>query len=95
MIQIGIQSYGVINEDGYRYPTMDLVGDEKWAIRWMKQRLTKRGDWIYEPMPSSRTNQFFKRTQMTHDEAMEKYKKVLENMTNSTQSQLSGSGEKK
>jgi hypothetical protein len=78
MIQIGITSYGVLGKDGYQYPTMDLVGEDKWAIRNMKTRLTRRGDWIYEPMPSSRTNQFFKRTQMTHDEAMEKYKKILE-----------------
>ena len=72
-------SYGVLEDTGTDYPTLDRVADDKWAIRHWKQRLTKRGDWIYEPMPSSRTEQFKKRTQMDFDEAMEKYQKLISN----------------
>lgn len=70
-----ITSYGF---DDYDHPTIDRVDTDKYAIRFMKMRFTKRGDWIYEPLPSSRTKQFFSRTQMTLQEAFDNYQKAIE-----------------
>lgn len=34
---------------------------ERWAVRWCGLCLTKTGEWIYEPMPSSRDAAFYTR----------------------------------
>lgn len=76
-IKIGATEYSVISDLGYIYPTFSMVDVDKWAIRWRGQRLTKKGKWIYEPIPSSRTKMFYKRTQFSFDEGMEVYKNLI------------------
>ena len=36
-------------------------GPSRWAVLWMGRNLTKRGEWEYEPIPSSRDEGFFER----------------------------------
>jgi hypothetical protein len=44
---------------------------DRYAVRRGGCCLTKRGDWIYEPMPSSRTQAFYKRCRFdTFDAAL-------------------------
>lgn len=55
-------------------------GKKKWAIHEGGSFvLSKRGDWVYEPMPSSRTKSFLKRTRFDSIEeafaALDAYKK--------------------
>lgn len=77
-IEIFASEYTVKN--GYQnYPTFSCVDDikNKWAIRYMGDRLTVDGEWIYEPMPSSRTNKFYKKTQFDFEKGMEVYKRIV------------------
>lgn len=73
--------YTVKNSYG-NYPCFQCVDDtkNKWAIRFMGDRLTLKGEWIYEPMPSSRTKDFFKKTQFDFEKGMEMYKKIVRQM---------------
>lgn len=48
--------------------------EDKWAIRQNGRCLNKDGEWEYEPMPSSRDEDFFARCRFSLDEA----KKMLE-----------------
>lgn len=52
-----------------------------WAIHNTGMRYTHRGDWIHCPMPSNRTNQFYKRTLWTFEEGMEMFKKLVETLS--------------
>lgn len=38
-----------------------IEGPPKWAVRRMGECLNKQGDWEYEPMPSSRDDEFLAR----------------------------------
>lgn len=69
-------SYG-IRDDNQFGMSLDYVGGGMWALRCRHERVTRKGDLIYEPQPSSRTKQFFKRTQFTLDEGIEMFKKFL------------------
>lgn len=42
--------------------TIETRGGGTWAICWHGSCLTKKKEWVYEPMPSSRTAAFIKRT---------------------------------
>lgn len=57
--------------------TFEMVDINKWAIRRMRERYTHDGEWIYEPMPSSRDEEFYHATQWAFDEGMVVYKKLL------------------
>lgn len=49
---------------------------EKWAIRMLGHCLNKDGKWEYEPMPSSRDDEFFKRCRWgSAEEAIEFWNK--------------------
>lgn len=65
------ETYGKLS-----YLSFDWTG-KGWAIQQPGERYTHRGDWIYTPQPSSRTNQFFKRTLWEFDEGMEVFKKII------------------
>jgi hypothetical protein len=45
---------------------------DTWAVRRLSQCLNDEGDWEYEPLPSSREDDFLERTRWTHDEALER-----------------------
>lgn len=55
----------------------DGLTPEAWAVREMGAVLTRRGQWVYEPSPSSRSDAFIKRTRFATAqeaaEAAEKY----------------------
>ena len=70
-------SYGVRDSELQGRLTMDYTGKGKWAIRFAHQCLSKKGNWIYEPMPSSRTESFFKKTRFGFKEAMKVFKKEI------------------
>lgn len=36
-------------------------GPDRWKVTKGRDCLSKRGDWVYEPLPSSRTDTFLKR----------------------------------
>jgi len=38
-----------------------MDGSERWAVRCMGNCLNKQGEWEYEPLPSSRDDDFFAR----------------------------------
>lgn len=59
---------------------MDYVGRGKWAIRHFDSCLTKKGTWIYEPLPSARTESFFKKTRFDFDEAMDMFKELVKGL---------------
>lgn len=46
-----------------------LDGPDRWAIRWSRYCLTRKGKWEYESMPSSRTKTFFARCRFATAEA--------------------------
>lgn len=70
-----IKSYGF---DDYDHPTIDRVDVDKYAIRFGRMRFTREGDWIYEPLSSSRTLSFYSKTQFSLEEAFENYPKAIE-----------------
>ena len=43
----------------------------KWAVRRGGSCLSKKGEWVYEPLPSSRTESFYKRCRFDTFEAAE------------------------
>lgn len=53
------------------YPTLQLVDPDrdKWSIRWMSMRYTKDKNWIREPSPSSRDEEFYELTQFDFNDA--------------------------
>lgn len=60
---------------------MVRVQKDGWAIRCVGERLTRTGKWVYEPLPSSRTDSFKKRTTFTYEEAREKMKEILSTLS--------------
>ena len=60
-----IRSYIIERGDGVEMATLDRVpqadGKDKWAIRQGGMCLSVDGDWEYEPMPSSRDDEFLQR----------------------------------
>lgn len=42
-----------------------------WAVRYMGRCLTSKGEWVFEPQPSSRTRAFLNRTRFDRDRALE------------------------
>ncbi len=55
-------SYGVRDSELQGRISMDYTGDGNWAIRFAHECLTKKGNWMYEQRPSSRTEAFLKKT---------------------------------
>jgi hypothetical protein len=52
---------------------------EKWAVRRSGCCLSKSGEWDYEPIPSSRTDSFYKKYRFkTLGDAIKVYKKTVE-----------------
>lgn len=43
----------------------------RWAVRRGSQCLNVKGEWVYEPMPSSRTDLFYKQCRFPSREAAE------------------------
>ena len=63
--------------------TLDRVaqynGPDRWAIRRGACCLNHDGNWEYEPLPSSRTDEFFARCRFaTADEALAAWDRLLE-----------------
>lgn len=50
-----------------------MDGSELWAIREHGACLNKRGEWEFEPIPSSRTKAFFKRCRWKSEEEALKF----------------------
>lgn len=74
--ELKITRFSCIN---YNRPVIEMVADNKYAIRFMGGRFTKKGKWIEEPiLASSRSNFFKNRTQMTLDEAFKNYQKSID-----------------
>jgi len=69
-------SYSTDDRGLNRY-RLDYTGNGKWAIRWADQCLTKKENWIYEPLPSARTESFFKKTRFSFKKGMDMFKKLL------------------
>lgn len=64
--EITIEATGGLNPDGTRMPV-----DSKWAIRLTGMVLNKKGQWEFEPIPSSRSDAFLKRARFdSADEAL-------------------------
>lgn len=64
-----------LSDDGPDYDTwsicVEATGHGRWAVRWHGRCLTKLGDWVWEPMPSGRDEDFLARTRWNdHDEAI-------------------------
>lgn len=68
-MEIAIQSYALVDNHSITiYNT--LPGKDVWAIRKGDNMcLSRDGKFEYEPMPSERTEQFFKNNRFTLDEA--------------------------
>ena len=45
-------------------------GDDRWAIFNGASCLNRLGEWEYEPLPSSRTDEYLERNRYSLDEAM-------------------------
>lgn len=55
-----------------------IDGSVLWIVSMHEWVLTKSGKWIYESMPSGRTDSFIKRTRYaTKDEALESYRRFV------------------
>lgn len=48
----------------------DYTGTNLWSVEWLGFVLTRSGKWIHNPLPSSRTPAFKKRTRFPLDEAV-------------------------
>ncbi len=44
-------------------------GSRLWVVQMHEWVLTKSGEWVYEPIPSSRTKSFIRRTRFANKEA--------------------------
>ena len=44
--------------------------EDTWAVRWLSYCLDADGEWVFEPQPSSRDDEFFARTRWSRDEAL-------------------------
>ena len=51
-----------------------------WAVRWMGECLNSDGEWEYEPIPSSREDDFFARCRFPEQEAIERAKAVVDSL---------------
>ena len=54
--------------------------EDTWAVRWLGQCLNRKGEWEYEPQPSSRTKGFFKRCRFTQADALARAARVVEGL---------------
>lgn len=52
-------------------------GGDTYCVRAVGNVLDRDGDWVYEPMPSSRTDEFIQATRFTLAEALERAAKAL------------------
>ena len=59
----------------YRFPGSDIRvefrGDNRWAITRDGSCLNRLGEWEYEPLPSSRDEEYLGRNRYSRDEAIE------------------------
>jgi hypothetical protein len=46
-----------------------MDGSTKWAVRWQGRCLSRRGEWEYEPIPSSRSDGWLARHRFDHLES--------------------------
>jgi len=51
--------------------------DRCWAIRSMSRCLSRRGEWVYEPLPSSRTDRWIRGHRFTEAEALKRAREVV------------------
>lgn len=51
-----------------------------WAVCWMGDVLTKDGTWEWEPRPSSRDDDFFRRCRFTEEHAKERALEVVDSL---------------
>ncbi len=80
-IELEIASYQIFGTGLLDRVVIDLVGNPenvvRWAIRQAGFCLNRKGDWEYEPIPSSRTEAFFKRCRFnTLEDAVAAWKRA-------------------
>lgn len=56
-------------------------GAERWAVRNMSRCLSAAGEWIHEPIPSSRTNEWLAEHRFTRHQAAELASEVCHTVT--------------
>ncbi len=56
---------------------IEYCGLSGWAIRHLGSCMLKGGEWVYEPMPSNHSNEFYKKSRYpSAEKALEEYKKT-------------------
>lgn len=71
MTEIAICKYRIGPATGQNTIYIEERGDGKWAVTHLGSAcLNINGNWEYEPIPSSRGNEFISRTRFTLEEAM-------------------------
>ena len=79
--ELPVHSY-VLDTDRQIYiERRSLPGDpESWVIKDGNDCLNKRGEWVYEPMPSNRTKSFISRTRWkSAADALAFWERLVEN----------------
>lgn len=56
---------------------VEWCGEDKWAIRNRGECLNRNGEWEYEPLPSSRTDEFLERCRFSLADALDALKLSL------------------
>jgi hypothetical protein len=58
----------VYSQNNYRI-YIELRGDDLWAITHLGECMTVDGNWVYEPLPSNRSEEFLAQTRFPFDQA--------------------------
>lgn len=77
-MNLEVKEYIIERLDLYRDITLKRIGSpngDRWSVYYFAAVLTKDLSWIYEPLPSERDEEHFKKTRFsTPEEAYEFYK---------------------
>lgn len=68
--------YEVRGSDGRPFATVEKRGTHSWCISRNGSVLANTGEWVYEPLPSSRTDEFIASTRFTLDFALDKAREL-------------------
>lgn len=60
---------------------VQMDGSVQWAVRWMGRCVNRRGEWSYEPIPSSRTDRWLKAHRFDLETALRLAEKVAPEIT--------------
>lgn len=75
---LGMATRFLVGHTKYNIPvTIELRNEGMWCVKGGTDVLTNKNKWVYEPLPSSRTENFIKATRFTRQEAFLRAKEVL------------------